>query len=459
MLDKCISKPWPQFGVLILVCMLCSSPVFAKPIPEVSAARAPLPALTIPSNDTLPPVNSSQSLTLGEVRDEALKTSPVLREYRSRKTEARFRVDEVYTQVAPTLGISANYTRLEPPLALSFGGLNFVAIAENNYDATLSLRQAIYTFGRLKWGAADAELQEKASKADLQYRQALVVENATVAFYQAGEASEQVRIAQQNYATRKAHLADAHAQVDAGISPAYDIKRDEAAFASAEQQLLAAQNRRSLTLVQLYLIMGIPQDGREPTQDILPLPQPPELLALGNVVAQREDLESVRWAYEAAKARVSLARTTDAPRLDFQTDYSRRNPITFSPAYEFDALIQLSLPIFDGGLTKAKVGQASAVVEQLSAQYDNAVRQVKLELDSYYLDLSTRWKTIDSAQRALDAAQEASRIATLRYQNGLSPNLETLDAESSLTQAEQDLATARFEYLVSLAHYRRAGGF
>ena len=467
MRDECELRRCRQLCGLILLGLLSMLPAWGDPAPAKDKAPtsrpaqqepAPLPPLTVPSNDTLPPVTSSPTLSLAEVQQAAIETSPVLRDYRSRKVASRFRVDEAYTQAAPTIGLSANYTHIYPPLALSLGPLTFVGIAEHNYDVTLTLRQAIYTFGRLKWSAADAELQEKASKADLTYQQALVFENATIAYYMAGEASEQVRIAQKNYATRKAHLADAQSLVDAGVSPAYDVKRDESALATAEQQLLEAQNRRALALVQLYVIMGIPQDNREPVQGDLTLTPPPSLLPLQQVVASRQDLEAERWAREAALARVSVARTGDAPRLDFETDVSHRNPLTIQPGDSWVSVVQFSFPIFDGGLTKAKVGEANQVVEQLSAQYDNAVRQVKLEVDSYYLDMVNRWKKIEVTQRALEAAQEAARIALLRYQNGLSPNLENLDAESTLTQAEQDVVTARFDYLVSWAHYRRAGG-
>lgn len=427
--------------------------------PAHAPKQAPMPPLHISSNDTLPPVNGSlPTLTLAEVQQSALETSPTLRDYRSRKIESRFKVDEAYTLAAPTLSLSANYTRIEPPLALNFAGLNFIAIAPNNYDVTLALNQAIYTFGRLKWTTANAELLERASKADLSYQESLVLEQVTVAYYQTAEASEQVRIAEQNYEARRAHLRDAEVQVSAGVAAPYDIKRDESALATAEQQLLEAQNRRALQLVQLYILMGIPQDGREPLHEGITLEPPPQLEALTRVVVSRQDLEAERWAREAAVARVNLAHTGNSPRLDFETEYSRRNPITFTPDYLYTATIQFSFPIFDGGLTKSRVEQARQVVEQLSAQYDGAVRQVKLELQSYYLDMLNRWKRLDSAQRALDAAQESSRISALRYQNGLSPNLETLDAESQLTQAQQDLLSARYEYLISWAHYRRAGG-
>jgi outer membrane protein len=430
-----------------------------KKIPVPVVEMAPLPPLHISTNDTLPPVNSSlPTLTLEEAQKTALDTSPTLRDYRSRRAEARFKVDEAYTIVAPNISVGANYTEISPSVAVNFGGMNIVAIAAHNYDVTLTLQQAIYTFGRLKWSAANAELLEKASKADLAYQQSRVLEDATVAYYMAGEASEQVRIAEQNYNARRGHLADSQALVNAGAAAPYDVKRDESALATAEQQLLEAQNKRALALVQLYTIMGIGQDGREPVRAAFSLTPPPELASIVSVVSSRQDLEAERWAREAAVARVSLAHTGNAPRLDFDTDYSRRNAITFTPDHLFEATIQFSFPIFDQGLTRTKVDQAKEVVEQLSAQYDNAVRQVKLELESYYLDIVNRWKRLDSAQRALDAAQEAERIAVLRYQNGLSQNIETLDAESTLTQAQQDLLTARYEYLISWAHYRRAGG-
>ncbi len=61
--------------------------------------------------------------------------------------------------------------------------------------------------------------------------------------------------------------------------------------------------------------------------------------------------------------------------------------------------------------------------------------------------------------RAVAADREAVRLATLRYESGLSAYFEVLDAMQQLLTAENELAQTRRDRLVSLAQlYRALGG-
>jgi outer membrane protein TolC len=118
--------------------------------------------------------------------------------------------------------------------------------------------------------------------------------------------------------------------------------------------------------------------------------------------------------------------------------------------------LNLQIPLFDGGLTQARSQQAREIVEQLQALYEGSRRNALLEINGLQLELRNRFQRLEVAQRNLDSAQEAARIARLRYQNGLSTNVELLDSEAALTAAQNDTVASRYQYLQSLARYQRA---
>jgi outer membrane protein len=395
------------------------------------------------------------TLTLEQAQQEAVEHSPILREARSRQREARFRVDEAYTQAYPTVALQTNGSRVTPPVTVDFGGRSIDVSPEYNYTAQLVLRQTLFTFGRLKWSAAAAELNEQAVKAEGEARRRQVLEEATLAYYDTLVGQEGVRIAEDQLRAREAHLRDAQLLVKVGSAALFDVKRDEAALAQGQQQLLEAQNRAALARVRLFTLMQRRDQGEslEPAPEILPAAPVQDVEA---ALQRRPDLAASRWAVAAADARYRLAQTQDNPSLALQTDYTVRNATGFAPPAQWTVGLNLQIPLFDGGLTEARSGQAQEVAEQLRALLDQAERNARLELESLRLDALNRQQRLAVAQRNLESATEALRIARLRYQNGLSTNVELLDAQAAVTAAQQDGVASRYQYLQTLARWRRA---
>lgn len=393
-------------------------------------------------------------LSLSEVQREALAHSPSLREGEAKVREARYKVDEAYTLAAPTLSLQGSASRITPPVEVNFGGRTLNITPEYNYNTALSLRQTLLTFGRLHWSAAASELSEQASRADLQDRRLRVIEEARTAYYDSLLAGEQVQIAEDQVKARQAHLREAQLLVKAGSAAPFDVKRDEAALASAEQQLLEARNRAGLARIRLFTLLERPDRG-ELLEPVPQLPPPPQA-ELEQALARRYDLAATRWGAEAARARVELAEAQDNPNLGLQSDYQVRNVTGFAPGQQWTVGLNLQIPLFDGGLTEARANQAREVVEQLVAISDQAQRNARLELSSLLLELQNRHERLEVARRNLESAREATRIARLRYSNGLSTNVELLDSEAALTAAQRDQAAAHYQYLQTMARYQRA---
>lgn len=394
-------------------------------------------------------------LSLQQVQQEALLHSPSLREGESKVRESRYKVDEAYTLVNPTVQLTANGSRVTPPVEYGIGGVTLVTVQpEYSYSAGISLRQTLLTFGRLRWAAASAELTEKAVRADLQDRRLRVLEESSLAYYEALAAADQVGVAEDQVTARQAHLQDAIKRVEAGPGTPFEIKRDEAALAQAEQTLLEARNRADLARVRLFTLIDRPDQG-ESLESVEELPPPPNE-PLESALARRYDLAASRWGVDAAEARVSLAESQDAPNLGVQTDYTTRNQVAFSPARQWTVGLNLQVPLYDGGLTEVRTLQAREIALQLEALDEQARRNASLELKSLVLDSTSRYQRLEVSERNLTSAAEAARIARLRYQNGLSTNVELLDAQSALTAAQQERVSARYQYLQTLARYRRA---
>ena len=92
------------------------------------------------------------------------------------------------------------------------------------------------------------------------------------------------------------------------------------------------------------------------------------------------------------------------------------------------------------------------------AQLENSERQVMLEVEQAYARLQDRWTSIEVAEKNVSQAEEASRIARLRYQNGLSTSVELLQSQADLSRARYSLNQAQASYHQAQWEWYRVSG-
>ena len=168
-----------------------------------------------------------------------------------------------------------------------------------------------------------------------------------------------------------------------------------------------------------------------------------------NALEIRPDLRSLRWAVEAAKARVEVAETSNNPTLELQNTTTNRNATGFSPGTQNTTALVLNVPLFDGGVSHYQKEQALESVTQLTKELEQLERDAVLQIEEVHQQLVDQWRGIAVAEESVVQADEALRVAVLRYENGISTNVELLDAQAQRSEARFRLSQARGKYLTS----------
>lgn len=114
--------------------------------------------------------------------------------------------------------------------------------------------------------------------------------------------------------------------------------------------------------------------------------------------------------------------------------------------------------IWDSGETYGRVKQARAVLEQARIAYDDAVRQVELEIQQAHSSIQQGLELIASQVKNVQQAEESLRLATARLDAGAGTQLEVLDARVALTQARSTRLQALYDYNAALAEFDRVTG-
>lgn len=203
----------------------------------------------------------------------------------------------------------------------------------------------------------------------------------------------------------------------------------------------------------------IPQ-GKPLDQEILPSVP---LSTPTTVLAQRPDIRAAEQELIAANAQIGVVKATYFPTLSlaalggFTSKKLNRLFKPSSQAWQVEG--NFSGPLLTFGREEGAVDAAEAVKEQALISYQQIIREAFREVLNA---LSAEKTTAESftANRAAVAAQEKTiALSKDRYQSGYINNLDLLDAERSLFQAQLSLINAnlgRFRSAISL--YKALGG-
>ena len=116
----------------------------------------------------------------------------------------------------------------------------------------------------------------------------------------------------------------------------------------------------------------------------------------------------------------------------------------------------MSWTLYDGGAATAQVEQANAAAEIAVSELANQQDQIRLSVETAYLSVQSATEQIAAAEVGVVSAEEGLSLAQLRFQSGVGIQLEVLEAQSDLTDAQSTLAQATTAYNQSIVELERA---
>jgi outer membrane protein TolC len=430
---------------------------------------------------------AQETLTLADAVRQALERNERAIASRERATQAALAEQVARSELSP---------KLTPNLTGSFGqaaaanqtyGLSFsqlfstgtelranlgVAALQNQIgdyfssDVTFTLSQSFLRgFGA---SAVRSQIEAAASRVAGEQRrhrlteQLLAVEVAA-AYYRVVTQTEMLAIAQGALARAEELLAASKAKLAVGRVSRLDVVRAEQLAAEADLHVLDARTGIEDAKDQVRRLLNREWNyefGLE--REIAFRPEEVDLdAATRQALEQRPELAMAAEAVVQARRAVELARNQLLPQLDLGVALTRREAAdTLKTAFGLGrlqpaAFAAVSMP-FDR--TRQTVTYQSALLdlaqqerarEALQASVRQEVRQAARQHERLVRSL----RLADSAQRL---AEEQVELAALRYQRGLSNNLDVVSAESGLLAARgrrvgllADIALARLRLHVA----------
>ena len=323
---------------------------------------------------------------------------------------------------------------------------------------SISTSMPLYQGGLLRAQRAEADAWLEAARLDEAQARQDVVWAVADGLLAIGEAEADVEVRRAALQAAEALEAQVAAFVEAGTRIRADLEAQRAevearraALASAEQGLREAE-------LNLVLLLRLDPDQRwtfEPPATIPSLP--PDTSALVAMASSRPAVASRRASVEASEAAAKAARASSLPSVSLggslSTSYLTSNPNGFESQlrdqYRASVSVDLSVPIFDRGVNRARRQQADLAVRRAEIGLDSTLEGVAVEVRRIQAARDTAEATLAAAEARVGAAEQAARLLRLRYEAGSADLI-------SLTEAEADVVDAEVQRVRSASQLRRA---
>jgi outer membrane protein len=402
-------------------------------------------------------------LTLEEAMRIAEQNSFSIALQQSDIEKARQRVNEAAASLKPQVSASGTYTRNDRETTASFGQGQTVVIQpidSSTIGGSVSIPIDISL--RIRRGVNAARENERASRATLDAVRSDIRLSVKNAYYAVLKAQALVRVQQATLESVNARLTQIRRQVELGSTARVELTRQETLRQQTITNLESAQNNLQQALYSLNqalarpietpvtVVSQLPSTTVAATEAELVQTAYADRAELRALAATRRGLEQARKAQEAG----------DDPSLNVSVQYQRNlDPAGLTAQSEATAgVLSLSIPIFDGGATRARVRQARQDEAQLDIQIAQSRLGISQEVRSARVSLESARARVRAAQEQLRLANELLRIADVRQQAGEGTYVERIDAQREVTEAETNLVNARFDEVLAYAQLQRAVG-
>lgn len=428
-------------------------------------------ALALPSAPlTLRAQNPAPTpISLAQAIETALAQNPEILTARKEISRTLGLIVEVRAQALPNASAGASYQ--EQDAALIEGGGLFSRIPQS-WRLDAQVRQLLFSGGQVSSAIKIARLTRDNSWFDFVETVGSVVESVRRQYFTNILNRELITVEEESIALLEKELEDQKNRFAAGTVPQFNVLRAEVELSNAKPRLIAARNAYRIAQLQFARTLGANIDNRVIGLDtpLYTFTTPMEVsafnLSLQEALAlakqRRALLKSRRQNILIAAEAVKAEWGGYLPRVSAVGGYEIRSS-SGSSRYDnalegWFAGVEGRWNIFDGGETAGKVSQARANLAKAKIAYEDAQRQVAIEVQEAYSKLQQAAELIASQTKTVEQAREALRLAQARFSAGAGTQLEVFDARVALNNSQVNELQARFEYITAVAGIERVTG-
>jgi len=361
-------------------------------------------------------------------------------------------------------GSDSTRGRISTPL---HSGASTAGLQEITHAAGFDATWEIDLFGRFRreMEAAQADTQA-AAEARNAVLISLVAEVAR-AYTEERALSQRLAVAIQNLNIQQQSVDVVTKRYNQGITNELDVSLAQRQLATVQSTIAPLKAAVAQSQRRLAVLLGLePQELYRELDNSGNVPNPPEKIEAGmplDLLRRRPDIREAERRLAASTARLGVATANLFPRValigsfGFQGQGLGRVPVTAKDIWSLGP--SLYWPVLDFGTLDAIVQYQDLRTQELLYDYRQTVLMAVEEVDNAIGNYIAQRDHLDQLNQAVIASEHAVRLATQRYERGLTIFLDVLDAQRQLFQLQDAQALAQQDVVIQfIALYKSLGG-
>lgn len=386
--------------------------------------------------------------TLRDALNGAYRNNPTLEAARAQQRATDETVPIAKAQGRPSVSDTAQYLEFVKQSSTSF------IAPDRAFNNQVNLSVPIYSGGAVKNSVRAAETRVEAGQADLRGTESAIFSQTVAAYMDVIRGEALVGLNANNVEVLRVNAQATSDRFEIGDLTRTDVAQSQSRLALAQGDLRTAQANLISARETYIQLTGMAPDDLQPPPPLTGIPASAEEA----VQIALDNNPDVIAAHERAKASGYDIRTAGAgrlPKVSVITGGTYSNYLGSlggtatggvaipQASTALQVGVQLSLPLYQGGLPAAQQRQAQArssqALEQEIAAERDAIAQVRSAWSSY----QAAQAIIGSTQTAVDAATLSLEGVRAESTVGNRTILDILNAEQELVNARVQLITAR----------------
>ena len=309
---------------------------------------------------------------------------------------------------------------------------------------------------------------EKLSNKLTQRTEIDIYESVSKAYYTVLNTKSRIDLVNSNIERLLTLLEESKQLYDNGFIEKLDIDRITVSYNNLQSEKIKTDRLYGLSLFVLKFQIGIPLNQ--------------EIKLIGNLdedILENFDFDLSKFDYNKRIEYSILKTDRNLKSYDLKNNRSQYLPQiyvnynyglnTSASSYDlfFDSYrwknfgtfgLKLVVPIFDGFLKRSKINQSKYKIEQIDNQLSFLERSIDLQINQSVIDYSNSKESLEITSKNLDLALSIYNASEKKYKEGVGSNLEVLNANAGLKQAQNNYYNAVYEVIISKINLEKTLG-
>lgn len=377
---------------------------------------------------------------------------------------ARAQEDQAFGQLLPKISVTGNYslnyfhskavkgnTAVSPPIFPRDG----VTTEFEGSRASITARQPLFDAQAYLLMKSQEERTSQSEEELLAAHQQLIVD-LVERYIAALEANDKQEIIATELASTEQQAELVQSLQDRQMALITDLYEIQARTETLRTQLIDSENDANIALEKLRELTGNAVVGVQPVRlDFNQVP-PANDIAVWVQDAGRlnPELRSLTYAVDSARKSITGYQAGHLPRIELQvsgnysdTRYNTASGQT-SPPFNVGTLgVEATIPLYEGGITTAKIREAQGRKGLSEARREQKLRELEQKTRAAYLDMASSPARSKAADRQLEASEKSRDAMIEGYELGVVTIVDLLNAEKQLSEARRTQRQARYRYI------------